>query len=179
MPRPKRCARFVLRALAIAVTGALAGAGAWPAGQWPASAQSTPTSPAMATAAGQDGEAEPQGEDAAPEVDPGGFPEDAADTPDTPPATKATPPDNSNSNSNRPPSPLPELSALPAASGALDSATVKRIVDRLVALHFLASVADAENPEALDLAIRSFQTNIGISASGTLDRDTVGRLTTQ
>ena len=179
LPRPKRRARFVLRCLALA----LASAGALSAAQWPAAAQTTPTSPAMATAAAtagdQDGEAEPQGEDAAPEVDPGGFPDDPTDTLDLPPPSKATPAAPDNRNSNSPGAPRPDLSALPAASGALDSATVKRIVDRLVALHFLASAADADNPEALDQAIRSFQTNIGISASGTLDRDTVGRLTTQ
>ena len=184
LPRPRRYGRCALRTLAIA----LAGAGALSEAQWPASAQTTPTSPAMATAAatatagGQDGEAEPEieakpeGEEAASEVDPGGFPADPADIPDLPPASRATPPPG---NSNSTPTPRPDLSALPAASGALDSATVKRIIDRLVALHFLASAANADNPEALDQAIRSFQANIGISASGTLDRDTVGRLTTQ
>ena len=181
LPRPERRARFALRGVALA----LASAGALSAAQWPASAQTTPTSPAMATAAatagGLDGEAEPQGEEAAPEVDPGGFPDDPTDTLDLPPPSKAAPaaPDKSSSNSSSPGAPRPDLSALPAASGALDSATVKRIIDRLVALHFLASAGDADTPEALDQAIRSFQTNIGISASGTLDRDTVGRLTTQ
>ncbi len=66
---------------------------------------------------------------------------------------------------------------LPAGSGLLDSATAQRAIDRLVALHFLASPADAQNPEALGKAIRDFQASIGISPSGTMDRDTVGRLT--
>jgi hypothetical protein len=39
--------------------------------------------------------------------------------------------------------PPPLAAALPAGSGVLDSATVQRIVDRLVQLHFLASAADA------------------------------------
>jgi hypothetical protein len=68
--------------------------------------------------------------------------------------------------------------ALPAGSGALDSATVQRIVDRLVALHLLSSSADAQNPDAMIQAIKDFQTGAGISPSGTLDRDTIGRLTT-
>ncbi|KUR70313.1 hypothetical protein AQZ52_15815 [Novosphingobium fuchskuhlense] len=68
--------------------------------------------------------------------------------------------------------------ALPAGSGVLDSATVQRIVDRLVSLHFLANAADAQDPDLLTQAIREFQANAGISPSGTLDRDTVGRLTT-
>ena len=68
--------------------------------------------------------------------------------------------------------------ALPAGSGALDSATVQRIVERLVALHFLASASDAQSADTLAQAIRDFQTSTGISPSGTLDRDTIGRLTT-
>jgi len=68
--------------------------------------------------------------------------------------------------------------ALPAGSGALDSATLQRIVERLVALHFLASTADAQNPDTMAQAIRDFQSGTGISPSGTLDRDTIGRLTT-
>jgi hypothetical protein len=72
----------------------------------------------------------------------------------------------------------PLAAALPAGSGVLDSATVQRIVDRLVQLHFLASAADAQDPDALTEAIREFQVNAGISPSGTLDRDTIGRLTT-
>lgn len=66
---------------------------------------------------------------------------------------------------------------LPAGSGTLDSATTQRIIDRLVELHFLNSAADAQNPDAVVLAIRDFQASIGISPSGTMDRDTVGRLT--
>lgn len=72
----------------------------------------------------------------------------------------------------------PLAAALPAGSGVLDSATIQRIVDRLVALHFLSGVADAQNPEAVAQAIKDFQTSAGISPTGTLDRDTVGRLTT-
>jgi hypothetical protein len=74
--------------------------------------------------------------------------------------------------------PPPLAAALPAGSGVLDSATVQRIVDRLVQLHFLASAADAQDPDTLTEAIREFQINAGISPTGTLDRDTVGRLTT-
>lgn len=70
------------------------------------------------------------------------------------------------------------LSALPGGSGLLDSATVQRMIDRLVALHFLASAADGQNPDTLVQAIRDFQSSAGISPTGTLDRDTIGRLTT-
>lgn len=66
---------------------------------------------------------------------------------------------------------------LPSGSGLLDSATAQRAIDRLVALHFLASPADAQNPDTLVQAIKDFQASIGISPSGTMDRDTVGRLT--
>ena len=98
------------------------------------------------------------------------------DVPDAPPPAMHRPdPD--------PPSPAapvttPAAAALPAGSGALDSATVQRIVERLVALHFLASTADAQNPDTMAQAIRDFQSSTGISPSGTLDRDTIGRLTT-
>lgn len=74
--------------------------------------------------------------------------------------------------------PAPAAAALPAGSGVLDSATVQRIVERLVGLHFLANPADAQDPETLIDAIRAFQLSVGISPSGTFDRDTVGRLTT-
>jgi Putative peptidoglycan binding domain len=68
--------------------------------------------------------------------------------------------------------------ALPAGSGTLDSATVQRIVDRLVALHLLASAADAQNADAMVQAIKQFQTSSGITPSGALDRDTLGLLLT-
>ncbi len=74
--------------------------------------------------------------------------------------------------------PAPSAAALPAGSGVLDSATVQRIVERLVALHFLGNAADAHDPETLIDALRAFQTSSGISPTGTLDRDTIGRLTT-
>jgi hypothetical protein len=77
-----------------------------------------------------------------------------------------------------PPPTAPIAAALPSGSGALDSATVQRIVERLVGLHLLASTADAQNPETFVQAIKDFQTSAGISPSGTLDRDTIGRLTT-
>ena len=73
--------------------------------------------------------------------------------------------------------PIPPAAALPAGSGVLDSATVQRIVDRLVSLHILASAADAQDPDRLTAAIRDFQTSAGISPTGIFDRDTVGRLT--
>ncbi|MFM9937549.1 MAG: peptidoglycan-binding domain-containing protein [Novosphingobium sp.] len=68
--------------------------------------------------------------------------------------------------------------ALPAGSGTLDSATVQRIIERLIALHFLASAADAQSQDVVTLAIKDFQSSAGISPTGTLDRDTIGRLTT-
>ena len=74
--------------------------------------------------------------------------------------------------------PSPVAAALPAGSGVLDSATVQRIVDRLVAMHFLYAAADAQDSEVMAQAIRDFQESAGISPTGTLDRDTIGRLTT-
>jgi hypothetical protein len=74
--------------------------------------------------------------------------------------------------------PQPVAAALPSGSGVLDSATVQRIVDRLVAMHFLYAAADAQDADALTQAIRDFQESAGISPTGTLDRDTIGRLTT-
>lgn len=68
--------------------------------------------------------------------------------------------------------------ALPAGSGTLDSATVQRIIERLIALHFLASVSDAQSQDVVTQAIKDFQSSAGISPTGTLDRDTIGRLTT-
>jgi hypothetical protein len=76
------------------------------------------------------------------------------------------------------PAPPPAAAALPAGSGLLDSATIQRIIDKLVGLHFLANAADAQDPDLLTQAIREFQSNAGMSPSGTLDRDTVGRLAT-
>lgn len=72
----------------------------------------------------------------------------------------------------------PAAAALPAGAGVLDSATVQRIVDRLISLNFLANAAEAQDPDRLTAAIRDFQSSAGISPSGTFDRDTVGRLTT-
>ncbi|WP_292929563.1 peptidoglycan-binding domain-containing protein [Novosphingobium sp. PASSN1] len=72
----------------------------------------------------------------------------------------------------------PAATALPAGAGVLDSATVQRIVDRLVSLNFLANAVEAQDPDRLTAAIRDFQSSAGISPSGTFDRDTVGRLTT-
>ena len=106
------------------------------------------------------------------------LPEDTA-TPATPAAPQTPPTDALDALPQTPatPSAPAVTAALPPGSGVLDSATVQRIVDRLLALHFLASAADAQDAEALAQAIRDFQSSIGISASGTLDRDTVGRLT--
>jgi len=99
------------------------------------------------------------------------LPDDPADAPiaqTDPPARIASPP-------AQPPPTL--TAALPPGASVLDSATVQRIADRLLELHFLPSAADAQNPDAMAQAIRDFQTSVGISPSGTLDRDTVGRLT--
>ncbi len=84
-----------------------------------------------------------------------------------------------------PPSPAPapqtnaSAIALPAGSGSLDSTTVQRIVDRLVGQHFLTSAADAQDPALFTEAIKAFQASVGISPTGMLDRDTIGRLVTQ
>jgi len=79
------------------------------------------------------------------------------------------------------PAPQTSASAIaqPAGAGALDSTTVQRIVDRLVGQRFLASAADAQDPALFAEAIKGFQSSVGISPSGTLDRDTIGRLVTQ
>lgn len=99
------------------------------------------------------------------------HPETGADLPAAPlPPARADEP--------APPAPMPaQAVTLPSASGLLDSASVQRAIDRLVALHFLASPADGQNPDTLVQAIKDFQTSIGISPTGTMDRDTVGRLT--
>ena len=120
-------------------------------------AQSAATSPELSTAVSVPAPDEP----AAPVVPPA---LDVVPAPSPAPATSPAPP--------------PAAAALPAGSGVLDSATVQRIVDRLVSLHFLANAADAQDPDLLTQAIREFQSNAGISPSGTLDRDTVRRLTT-
>jgi len=85
----------------------------------------------------------------------------------TAPAPAATPPRSGSS-----------LAALPSGSGLLDSATVQRMIERLVALHFLGNAESGENPDTLVQAIKDFQQSAGIGATGTLDRDTIGRLTT-
>ena len=90
-----------------------------------------------------------------------------------PPADKAEVP-----GAAPPPDAPPAAAALPAGAGVLDSATVQRIIDRLVSLNFLANAAEAQDPDRLTAAIRDFQSSAGISPSGTFDRDTVGRLTT-
>jgi hypothetical protein len=126
-----------------------------PVGQ-AALAQSAATSPELSAAVSVPAQDEPAAADAP-------LPLDALPAPSPAPAL---------------PAPPPAAAALPAGSGVLDSATIQRIVDRLVGLHFLANAADAQDPDLLTQAIREFQSNAGISPSGTLDRDTVGRLTT-
>ncbi|WP_298191355.1 peptidoglycan-binding domain-containing protein [Novosphingobium sp.] len=135
----------------------LAAALVLPAGEGTALAQSAATSPELSTAVSVHAPDEP----AAAEVP---LPLDLVPAPPPAPTASSSPP--------------PAAAALPAGSGVLDSATVQRIVDRLVSLHFLANAADAQDPDLLTQAIREFQSNAGISPSGTLDRDTVGRLTT-
>jgi hypothetical protein len=125
-----------------------------------------------------DGEAaEADAPDAATGADVGGFPQVEGEPLAAPAAGGPQP--------RSAPAPAPALrpapqaaAALPAGSGTLDSATVQRIVDRLVALHFLSSAMDAQNPELIAQAIRDFQLSAGISPTATLDRDTIGRLTT-
>ena len=106
-------------------------------------------------------------------------PETETDLPATPqPPTGVSNPANELASEPSAPGPRPaQTVTLPAGSGLLDSATAQRAIDRLVALHFLASPADAQNPDLLVQAIKDFQASIGISPSGTMDRDTVGRLT--
>jgi peptidoglycan hydrolase-like protein with peptidoglycan-binding domain len=129
----------------------------------PAHAQSAATSPALRTAVAEPAPDEPPPAELPP-------PPEGSPVPDALPV--AVPPPAGS------PQASPDAAALPAGSGVLDSATVQRIVDRLVSLHFLANAADAQDPDTLTQAIREFQANAGISPSGTLDRDTVGRLTT-
>lgn len=69
--------------------------------------------------------------------------------------------------------------ALPAGSGAVDSTTAQRMVERLVELHLLGSPAEAQDPALFAEAIKAFQARSGIAATGFLDRDTIGLLATQ
>lgn len=77
--------------------------------------------------------------------------------------------------------PAAALAAIPqpAGAGSLDSATIQRITDKLVGLRFLSSAADAQDPGLFADAVKAFQSSVGISPTGTLDRDTIGRLVTQ
>jgi len=104
-------------------------------------------------------------------------PDEPSDAPPPEAPDMASPPLARETDTAAPPL-APQAAALPAGSGALDSATVQRIVDRLVALHYLTNAAEAQNPDAMVQAIKDFQSGAGISPSGTLDRDTIGRLTT-
>lgn len=61
-------------------------------------------------------------------------------------------------------------------NGTFDSGTMRRIAERLVSLNLLAHADDAQDSALLAEAIRTFQSNSGIAPTGTLDRDTVGRL---
>ncbi|WP_225206590.1 peptidoglycan-binding domain-containing protein [Novosphingobium huizhouense] len=57
-----------------------------------------------------------------------------------------------------------------------DSATMRRIAMKLVALGFLGRADDADDPAVLSDAVRAYQSASGIAPTGTLDRDTIGRL---
>lgn len=62
------------------------------------------------------------------------------------------------------------------ATGAVDSATLRRIAERLVSLNLLGRAEDAQDPALLLDALRAFQMAAGIAPTGNLDRDTIGRL---
>lgn len=59
-------------------------------------------------------------------------------------------------------------------SGSLDQSTLERVRQRLRNLNLLANADDSEN--GLTEAIRRFQTSIRMPETGSLDRDTLGRL---
>lgn len=66
--------------------------------------------------------------------------------------------------------------AINPAGANVDSATMRRIAERLVMLNLLARADDAQDPALLAEALRAFQSASGIAPTGTLDRDTIGRL---
>ncbi|MEO0033371.1 MAG: putative peptidoglycan binding domain [Pseudomonadota bacterium] len=61
-------------------------------------------------------------------------------------------------------------------TGGFDSATLRRVAERLVALNLLSRPADAQDAGQLADAVRAFQAANGIAITGALDRDTIGRL---
>jgi hypothetical protein len=61
-----------------------------------------------------------------------------------------------------------------ALSGSLDQSTLERVRQRLRGLGLLANAEDSEN--GLTEAIRRFQASIKMPETGSLDRDTLGRL---
>ena len=63
-----------------------------------------------------------------------------------------------------------------AGQAQTDSATMRRIAMKLVALGFLGRADDADDPAVLSDAVRAYQGASGIAPTGTLDRDTIGRL---
>ncbi|MDF8334358.1 hypothetical protein [Novosphingobium cyanobacteriorum] len=98
------------------------------------------------------------------------------------PARNSTPPDASST----PPSSAPinggqrfatvDPQAPQPTTGAVDSATLRRIAERLVSLNLLGRAEDAQDPALLLDALRAFQVATGIAPTGNLDRDTIGRL---
>jgi hypothetical protein len=146
------------------------------AGGPPVDASETDQGPAREPSTAEPPSADTPAEDAASAADDGaavgGFPPDERGPPLPPPNIVQQPQSEPSQ-----PQPAPPA-ALTAGSGTLDSATGQRITERLVALHFLPAAADAQNPDTLTQAIRDFQTSAGISPTGMLDRDTIGRLTT-
>ncbi len=58
---------------------------------------------------------------------------------------------------------------------AFDSATLQRIVERMIQYGLLGSSTDAQEPALFEQAVRAYQRLVGIAETGILDRDTVGR----
>jgi hypothetical protein len=63
--------------------------------------------------------------------------------------------------------------AQPKHDAPLDPAIAALVVDRLVQLHLLDSVADARDAVKAAEAIKGFQVGVGLKATGVLDRKTL------
>jgi len=85
------------------------------------------------------------------------------------PVTDAPTPVQPGFDANLPPVTLPQ----PKKDKPLDPVVAQLIVVRLVALHLLASTADAQDPVKVGDAIRGFQSGIGSKPTGVLDRKTI------